>query len=245
MSINANTNAKPKASRKLKVVTVVEATPVNASDALVEQLLETTTAHIQNFTINSAVPLVAVPVKRKRATRATVSDVAGDVAVSDVPVAATVGDVAATVGDVAVSEVPVAMSVGDVAVVNKRKSKKSVEVPSKRNTPPPATATDVAVPVSVPVSVGDAAVVNKRKSKKSVSDAEVPSKRSPPKRKPKSKAVMPEIEPFTPSPSAFVPSPSATHNDVEVEEVSVGGVLYYKDVYGNLYDHATFEPINN
>lgn len=224
MSINANTNAKPKsASRKLKVVNVVEATQVNTADALVEQLLETTTAHIQNFTINSTVPLVAVPVKRKRATRATVADVS----VADVNVP-TVGDVA-----VAVSEVPVPVPVGDVAVP----------------VPVPVAVGDVAVAV-----LGDTAVANKRKSKKSVSPAEVVSKRSTlpknsptaPKRKPKSKAAaMPEIEPFTPSPSAFMPSLSATHNDVEVEEVSVEGVLYYKDVYGNLYDHATFEPINN
>jgi tyrosyl-tRNA synthetase len=196
MSINTKPNTKPNAkasSRKLNVVNVVEQTQVNTADALVEQLMETTTAHIQNFTLNSIVPLVAVPVKRVRATRAKVADV----------------DYDATESDVA------------DAVFNKRKSKKS---------PAPAEVTDVAADSDV------VAVVNKRKSKKSPAPAE---------RKPKSNA-MPVVEPFTPSPSPFMPntpSLSTTHNDVEVEEVSVDGVIYYKDADGNLYDHATFEPI--
>jgi hypothetical protein len=250
MSINTKPNTKPNAkasSRKLNVVNVVEQTQVNTADALVEQLMETTTAHIQNFTLNSIVPLVAVPVKRVRATRAKVADVDYDATESDVadavfnkrkskksPAPAEVTDVAAD------SDV--------VAVVNKRKSKKSpapaevtdvaadsdaVAVVSKRKpkkSPAPAEVTDVAADSDV------VAVVNKRKSKKSPAPAE---------RKPKSNA-MPVVEPFTPSPSPFMPntpSLSTTHNDVEVEEVSVDGVIYYKDADGNLYDHATFEPI--
>ena len=249
MSINANTkaNAKSKASsRKLNVVTVVEQTQVNTADALVEQLMETTTAHIQNFTLDSTVPVVAVPVKRARATRAKVTDVDSEVTdVADAvvnkrkskksPAPADVTDVADAVSVAVVNKrkskkSPAPADVTDVAaetdavsvaVVNKRKSKKS---------PAPADVTDVAAETDA-VSV---AVVNKRKPKKSPSPAE---------RKPKSKAV---IEPFTPSTSPFMPntpSHSATHNDVEVEEVSVDGVLYYKDADGNLYDHATFEPI--
>jgi len=253
MSINANTKPNAKASsRKLNVVNVVEQTQVNTADALVEQLMETTTAHIQNFTLNSIVPLVAVPVKRVRASRAKVTDVDYEATESDVadavfnkrkskksPAPAEVTDVAADSDAVS------------VAVVNKRKSKKS---------PAPAEVTDVAADSDAVAEV----VVNKRKPKKSPAPAEVNdvaadavaevvvNKRKPKKspapaeRKPKSNA-MPVVEPFTPSPSPFMPntpSLSTTHNDVEVEEVSVDGVIYYKDADGNLYDHATFEPIN-
>jgi len=282
MSINANTKPNAKASsRKLNVVNVVEQTQVNTADALVEQLMETTTAHIQNFTLNSIVPLVAVPVKRVRASRAKVTDVDYEATESDVadavfnkrkskksPAPAEVTDVAADSDAVSVAVVnkrkskksPAPAEVTDVAadsdavaevVVNKRKSKKS---------PAPAEVTDVAADSDAVAEV----VVNKRKPKKSPAPAEVTdvaadavaevvvNKRKPKKspapaeRKPKSNA-MPVVEPFTPSPSPFMPntpSLSTTHNDVEVEEVSVDGVIYYKDADGNLYDHATFEPIN-
>ena len=246
MSINANTKPNAKASsRKLNVVNVVEQTQVTTADALVEQLMETTTAHIQNFTLDSIVPIVAVPVKRVRATRAKVPDMDSELTASDVAddtvvnkrkskksPAPAADDVAADADAVVnkrkskKSPAPAADDVAADAVVNKRKSKKS-----------PAPAADDVAPAADDVAAdADAvAVVNKRKPKKSPAPAE---------RKPKSKAV---IEPFTPSLSPFMPnslSPSATHNDVEVEEVSVDGVLCYKDADGNLYDHATFEPIN-
>ena len=59
------------AVRKLKVTNVVEEVPVQNTDILVEQLLETTTAPIQNFTLSEVdvEPVVdaPAPVKRSRA----------------------------------------------------------------------------------------------------------------------------------------------------------------------------------
>ena len=54
--------------------------------------------------------------------------------------------------------------------------------------------------------------------------------------------ILPEHDPFTPSVSEEVVSD--THLDVEVEETTVDGVLYYKDASGQLYDHDTFAIIN-
>jgi hypothetical protein len=171
------------------------------------------------------------------------------------------------------TDAPIGEATDAVPVVNKRKprTKKVVAEPVAEPTeavvePTEAVVEPVAEPTEAVVEPTEAVVEPKtRKPRAKKADAE-PKVRKPrakkedaePKtRKPRAKKapapepepaplslMFPEIEPFTPSASEVSPKKSDTSIDVEVEEATIDGVLYYKDASGQLYDHDTFAIIN-
>ncbi len=222
MSATTTTATKPKVTRKLKVTNVIEAAPVTNTVALVDQLLETTTAPIQTFTAPAPAPVAevaAVPEKKVRKPRA-----ARNIVVTDA-----VTDAAAT--DAAT----------DAAVVE---ATDAAEVVSKRKyTRKPKAAAPAPEVVAAPAPAPEVVAAPKRKpraTKTKVSEV-VPAPAPAPA--PALSLQMPELDPFSPSATA-IEQTTATHEDVDVEECSINGKLYYRDARGQLYDHTTFARVS-
>lgn len=189
-------------SRKLKVVNVVEAAPAPNTAALVDQLIETTTAPIQNYTE------AALPEKKPRKPRAPRATATDEPMVTD-------------------------------EATDERKPRRS-------------TVTDEA---QVTDEAADAVVSKRKYTRKPKADAAEDATQEKPKRKPRATKTavepapaplsvqMPLSDPFSPSETAM-PTESATHEDVDVEECSINGTLYYRDARGQLYDHTTFARVS-
>jgi len=217
----ATVERKPRATRKLKVVNVVEAAPIAAPepDLIVEQLIRSTSAPISNFTADLVVenntPVIETPAKPKRTyNRKPKTD----------------DDVAEPAPENKPKTTRKTKTDDDIDVAEPEPENK----PKRTYNRKPKTDDD-----------DDVAPENKPKTTKTKTDEEPENK---PKRsynrKPKNTTattIEPTHDPFTHSPS-IIPSP--THDDIEVEECAINGILYYKDNNGLLYDHTTFKPIN-
>jgi len=169
------------------------------------------------------------------------------------------------------TDAPIGEATDAVPVVNKRKPRTKKVVAEPVAEPTEAVVEPVAEPTEAVAEPTEAVVepkTRKPRAKKADAEPAEPKTRKPrakkedaePKtRKPRAKKapapapepepaplslMFPEIEPFTPSASEVSPKKSDTSIDVEVEEATIDGVLYYKDANGKLYDHETFAPIN-